>query len=159
MLFYEDGKKIRYNPYNMKRDSLCGSGMESDAYKINDKVVKFYKRYCKKIRMDKKTCNALSQISTKRILMPKTSLLDKKRNIQGYTMEYIEDIGKDSFFKLTKENLKEEIEKLEEDIIQLSDNAVEIRDILEESNTVFHNGVYLIDPGSYSIGKKMIKNV
>lgn len=154
MLFYEDGKKVRYNPYNMKRDSLCGSGMESDAYKINDKVVKFYKRYCKKIRMDKKTCNALSKIYTKRILMPKTSLLDKKRNIQGYTMEYIEDIGKDSFFKLTKENLKEEIEKLEEDITQLSDNAVEIRDILEESNTVFHNGVYLIDPGSYSIGKK-----
>ena len=84
MLFYEDGKKIRYNPYNMKRDSLCGSGMESDAYKINDKVVKFYKRYCKKIRMDKKTCNALSQISTKRILMPKTFLKNILMEIHHY---------------------------------------------------------------------------
>ena len=154
MLFYEDGKKVRYNPYDMKRDPSCGAGTEVEAYKVNDKVVKFYKRNCKKIRMDKKTCNALSKIDTKRILMPETSLLDKKRNIQGYTMEYIEDIGKDSFFKLPKEELKEEIEKLEEDITQLSDNAVEIRDILEKTNTVFHNGVYLIDPGSYSIGKK-----
>ena len=103
MLFYEDGKKVRYNPYDMKRDPSCGAGTEVEAYKVNDKVVKFYKRNCKKIRMDKKTCNALSKIDTKRILMPETSLLDKKRNIQGYTMEYIEDIGKDSFFKLPKE--------------------------------------------------------
>ena len=157
MLFYENGKKVRYNPYNMKRDLSCGEGMETEAYVVKDKVVKFYKRYCKKIRMDKKTCEALSNIDTNRILMPESALLDKKRNIKGYTMEYISDLGEDSFFNLSKERLKEEIEELEKDVIELSNNGVELEDILTKSNTVFHMGVYLIDPGSYLITAKTDK--
>lgn len=48
MLFYVDGKKERYNPYNMKKDKKIGEGQEVDAYVVGDQVVKFYKPYCKK---------------------------------------------------------------------------------------------------------------
>ena len=51
MLFYVDGKKEKYNPYNMKKDKEIGEGQEVDAYVVGDQVVKFYKPYCKKTRL------------------------------------------------------------------------------------------------------------
>lgn len=84
MVFYEDGRKIRYNPYNMKRGENKGSGQEVDVYKEKDEVVKFYKPYCRKMRMSKETCEYFQKIHTERILLPKKVLLDKKRQIRGY---------------------------------------------------------------------------
>ena len=45
MEFIVNGKKVRYNPYNMKKDRLLGDGMEVEAYQVGDKAVKFFKRY------------------------------------------------------------------------------------------------------------------
>lgn len=78
MLFYVDGKKERYNPYNMKKDKKIGEGQEVDAYVVGDQVVKFYKPYCKKTRLSLNAVERLKKISTSRILLPTASMLDKK---------------------------------------------------------------------------------
>lgn len=149
MQFYVNGKKERYNPYNMKKDKFLGEGMEAKVYKIDDKAVKFFKQYTgKKIILTKDSVEKMKNIYTKRILLPTDALLDKKHNLRGYKMDYIEDLGEDSYFDLDKEKLREENELLREDIELLSDNKVLIEDLIKE-NTSYHNGIYLIDPGSY----------
>lgn len=145
MLFYVDGKKERYNPYNMKKDKKIGEGQEVDAYVVGDQVVKFYKPYCKKTRLSLNAIERLKKISTSRILLPTASMLDKKRNLRGYKMDYVENLGEDSFLLLPSEKRKE-------DVLNLSDNGVILED-LHQLNTVYNNGIYFIDPGSYKFVK------
>ena len=152
MLFYVDGKKERYNPYNMKKDKKIGEGQEVDAYVVGDQVVKFYKPYCKKTRLSLNAIERLKKISTSRILLPTASMLDKKRNLRGYKMDYVENLGEDSFLLLPSEKRKEELKKLKEDVLNLSDNGVILED-LHQLNTVYNNGIYFIDPGSYKFVK------
>ena len=152
MLFYVDGKKERYNPYNMKKDKKIGEGQEVDAYVVGDQVVKFYKPYCKKTRLSLNAIERLKKISTSRILLPTASMLDKKRNLRSYKMDYVENLGEDSFLLLPSEKRKEELKKLKEDVLNLSDNGVILED-LHQLNTVYNNGIYFIDPGSYKFVK------
>lgn len=152
MLFYVDGKKERYNPYNMKKDKKIGEGQEVDAYVVGDQVVKFYKPYCKKTRLSLNAIERLKKISTSRILLPTASMLDKKRNLRGYKMDYVENLGEDSFLLLPSEKRKEELKKLKEDVLNLSDNGVILED-LHQLNTVYNNEIYFIDPGSYKFVK------
>ena len=58
MVFYENGKKVRYNPYDMKIDKKVdnGEGLEVVVYMVGNEVVKFYKDYCGKKRLTKKEC-------------------------------------------------------------------------------------------------------
>ena len=153
MQYFIDDKKVRYNPYNMKKDKKLGGGLEGDVYKIGDSTVKFYKPYCNKIRLSKEDVEKLRKINTKRILLPKAALLDKRHQIRGYKKDYVEDLGMDSFFNLNKNDLKIEINHIRDDIDTLSDNGVVVQDLLEPSNTVYHNGIYLIDPGSYKLNE------
>lgn len=66
MVFYENGKKVRYNPYHMKFDRKLGEGQEVTAYQIGSEAVKFYNRYCPKIRLTKEECEYLTLIITKK---------------------------------------------------------------------------------------------
>lgn len=158
MEFLVDGKKVRYNPYNMKKDRHLGDGYEVEAYQINDKVVKFFHKYPKKkIIITKESVEKMKKIKTKRILLPTDALLDKKRNIRGYQMDYIEDLDMDSYFGLDKDQLVEEHKSLKNDIELLSDNKVQLGD-LNHANTVYNNGLYLIDPGSYFIDSSVDEN-
>lgn len=63
-------------------------------------------------------------------------------------MDYIEDLGNDSYFLLNKEQLKEEHKKLKEDIEVLSDNKLIAEDLIHQ-NTSYNKGIYIIDPGSF----------
>ena len=158
MEFLENGKKVRYNPSNMRRDKKIGFGLEVDVYQIGDEVAKFIKR-CpgKKIFLDKSSIEKMKQIDTKRILLPTTVLLDKKHEFRGYKMDYIENLGVDSYVSLDKENLVRENDLLKEDLVKLSDEKVLIEDLNHE-NTSYHNGIYLIDPGSYKIDTNLDSN-
>lgn len=158
MQFYVNSKKEIYNPYHMKKDKPLGEGLEATVYQIDDKAVKFFKRYPgKKILLTKDSIEKMKKIHTKRILLPTDALLDKKHNLRGYKMDYVENLGKNSYFNLNKDRLKEENELLREDIELLSDNKILIEDLISE-NTVYHNGIYLIDPGSYEFDSSKDKN-
>lgn len=158
MQFFENGKKVRYNPYNMRRDKKLGSGLEVDVYQVGDEVVKFIKRYPgKKILLDKNSIEKMRVIGTKRILLPTTVLLDKKHEFRGYKMDYVENIGIDSYISLNKEDLVKENSLFKEDLTKLSDEKVLIEDLSHE-NTSYHNGIYLIDPGSCKIDNDLDSN-
>lgn len=158
MEFLEDGKRVRYNPYNMRHDKKLGYGLEVDAYKVNNEVVKFIKRYPgKTILLDKDSIEKMKDIDTKRILLPTTSLLDKRHNLRGYKMNYVENLGVDSYVSLDKESLVQENNTLKDDLGKLSDEKVLIEDLNHE-NTSYHNGIYLIDPGSYKIDSNLDSN-
>lgn len=154
MVFYENGRKVRYNPYNMKIDPMIGKGNEVIAYKVGSEVVKFYRRHCRKIRLTKEECEYLEKIDTERILLPTVTLLDKKHQIRGYKMNYIEELGKDSFYTLNRKDLSKEMSLVHKDVIKLSDYNVHIED-LNLDNTIFHNGIYLADPGSFLIDQEL----
>ena len=157
MVFYENGKKVRYNPYHMKVDERVDEGLDVVVYKIGNEVVKFYKDYCGKIRLTKEECEYLSLIITQRILLPNVSLLDKKHQIRGYKMTFVEDLGEDSFYTLNREDLKEEMTFVHNDVIHLSNQHVLIEDF-NLKNTVFHKGIYLVDSGSFQIDKSQKKD-
>lgn len=152
MVFYVDGKKERYNPYNMKKDKKIGEGSEAEVYRIGNQVVKFYKPYCKKTRLTSKDVERLKKVSTSRILLPTASMLAKKGNLRGYKMDYIENLGEENFLLLPKDQRKEELKKLKKDVLNLSDQGVILED-LHQLNTVYNNGIYFIDPGSYKFVK------
>ncbi len=150
MQFFIDGKKVRYNPTNMKKDEYLNSGLEIDAYLVNNGVVKFFKEHPgKEIYLTKEAIERMKKIKTNRIYLPKNALLDKKHNLRAYTMDYIENLGKDTYFNLEKDKLQEENELLKDDIKTLSDNKLQLED-LNHKNTSYNNGIYLIDPGSYA---------
>lgn len=158
MEFIENGKKVRYNPSNMRHDKKIGSGLEVDAYQIDSEVVKFIKRYPgKKILLDKNSIEKMRVIGTKRILLPTTSLLDKRHDFRGYKMSYVENLGIDSYALLDKEDLVRENNTLKKDLSKLADDKVLIEDLNHE-NTSYHNGIYLIDPGSYRIDSNLDSN-
>ncbi len=158
MEFIENGKKVRYNPSNMRYDKKIGSGLEVDAYQIDSEVVKFIKRYPgKKILLDKNSIEKMRVIGTKRILLPTTSLLDKRHDFRGYKMSYVENLGIDSYALLDKEDLVRENNTLKKDLSKLADDKVLIEDLNHE-NTSYHNGIYLIDPGSYRIDSNLDSN-
>ena len=146
MEVYENGHLKDYNLF-----SILGEGEEVTAYLCDGKVVKIYKKSCPIFRLSISNCKQLINIETKRILLPKTMLLDINNNMIGYTMNYIEDIGAYSFKSLPKNKLKEELQLLMNDIEILSDNHVILGD-LSHDNTVYNKGIYLIDPGRYKVG-------
>lgn len=149
MEYLQEGKRVRYNPYRMKKDRHLNSGQEGDVYHIGKEAIKFYKPLCpNKIRLNRETAILLSKINTKRILTPNYILQSKKRILQGYSTTYIEDLGIENILLLELQKLKDELTFLKEDVTVLSDHFILLGDLTIE-NTSFHQGIYLFDPGSY----------
>lgn len=147
-------KKVRFDPYNMKYSKNLGNnrGSTADVYLINGDAYKLYRPYCSTTElMTKEKVNYFKGIPTKRIVLPKESILDKKRNLRGYISKYIEDLGYDNLLNLDKSSLIDELKILREDFILLGDYGVLVKDS-NLGNTVFHNGCYLIDCGRYLTG-------
>lgn len=69
-------------------------------------------------------------------------------------MIYMEELGEDSFYTLSRKDLSKEMTFLHEDVIHLSNHNVLIED-LDLKNTVFHKGIYIVDPGSFQIDKSL----
>lgn len=157
MVYLENEKKVRYNPYHMKKDKKIGDGSDADVYLIKGMAVKFYYDgfYSSGEGFTKRDIDKMSGIETKRILLPKSPLLDKKRNVRGYKMTYVNDLGIDNFFNLNKRILQDEMKILDSDISVVSDNSIILSNIAP-NNTVYNNGIYLINPGSYLLNSDNI---
>lgn len=151
-------KKVRYNPYHMKKDIKLGEGKEGEVYLVKDKAIKFYKPYCQKKRLTKEEVVFLSAILTKRILMPADIILNKRRQLEGYSTLYIENLGLSNLLELQSSILKEEFSILKEDVVLLSDYLVLLEDLLLE-NISFHQGIYVVDPGSFTFSELDVAEV
>jgi len=88
MKFYVDDKKYDLD-YKKMQKNFISSGFESDVYRFDNKVYKFYKEVCLKYRLDKKSVEYLSKIKTNRLLLPKDVIYDENKEFFGYSMKYI----------------------------------------------------------------------
>ena len=105
MEFLIDGKKVRLNPYNMRYSPLIGEGTKARVYLIGEKAYKLYKPFCDTELMTKETIDYLKEIPTKRVILPKSPILDKKRRLKGYISKYIVDFGISLYLKHNGRNI------------------------------------------------------
>ena len=155
MKFYINNKKYELDDKKMN-NSFVASGFEADVYKFNNLVFKIYKEICLKYRLNEKTAKYLSDIPTKRILLPKDIIYNENYEFYGYTMKYITPTLKDEISNMSVDKLLSELLIIKKDLLLLKDNNVFIDDLCD-SNFIFNKGIYFIDPGSYEINKKRSK--
>lgn len=148
MIYLLGNKKIRLNPYNMRKDKHLGTGTTATTYLIDGKVFKLYNPYNEPELLTKEKIKLYKSIPTKRIMLAKEPLLNKKRQLRGCVSEYIEDLGKDNLSIQPKSKIIEELKILREDFILLGESGVIVHDAILK-NTIYNNGAYLIDSGRY----------
>ena len=88
---------------------------------------------------------------TNKILLPKGILYINNR-YSGYVTKYVSSIGNYKLIDLTKEELiNTVILPIEEDILSISSKNILINDLKEEDTIINELGLYILDPGSFTI--------
>lgn len=155
MIFYVNDKEYNLD-FKKLQKQFISSGYEADVYRFNNLVFKFYKEICFKYRLSETNIKKLSKIQTKRILLPKDVIYDENNKFFGYTMKYVKPIEKEEINEIKMDRILKELLLIKKDLLLLKENNVFIDDLCD-SNFIYNNGFYLIDPGSYEINKKRSK--
>ncbi len=123
-------------------------GNEAIVYRKNDKALKIYKEYCYKDRLNEATAEDLSNIKTRRLLLPEKMihLIDGK--FKGYTTTFIQGYLLSHMNEMLMRDFMKEISIYDEDIEILSDEHILIADLIRE-NIKYDSRIYNVDPGSY----------
>lgn len=152
MEYLVDNKRIRLNEGNMKFSKKIGEGSCAKVYLIKGEAYKLYKPYAQMENelMTKQNIEYLRNIYTKRIILPRAAILDKKRNLRGMISKYVENLGIYEFMESGKDVVIDSLKYLQEDAVVLGDCGVLINDASDE-NTSFNKGLYLIDCGRFMI--------
>ena len=137
-------------------DLMCvGRGTEGTCYRVrdyyNDFVMKIHHDRPEKVVLDEETFNVLKDINTERIVLPKKLIYDEDGRYIGYTVNYV-DYKRPKIRNLKIGKLVDEFYKLEKDVKVLTKHFVYVDD-LNYYNTVFSNGIYVCDPGSFSLAE------
>ncbi len=151
MVYYIGSRELKISD-NELFNHYIDEGTEVEVYRFDDEVLKLYKTYCNKNRLDEKTINKLKNIDTKRIIMPNNVIRNESLEFIGYSMPYIESNSLDFFNYMTIQDLINELEIVKQDLIVLSKNQIDIEDI-NIGNILLGDGLYFIDPGSYNCSK------
>ena len=133
-----------------------GEGTEATCYRIrdyeNDFVMKIHHDKPEKTTLDKETCKIIKNIDTERIKLPNELIYDEDGNYLGYTIDYV-DYKKPKIRSLKISKLVDDFYTLERDIDKLTKNNIYVDD-LNIGNTIFSDGIYICDPGSFSIAEE-----
>lgn len=152
MRLYIDNKMVEINNLD---DLYVGEGKEGIVYHYADKednadyALKIYREFSGKDRLDLSTAKGLSEIDTKRILLPKKLVYDKNKKFIGYVTEFINDYSIDSIGYSFADDLVTEIDYIYDDIDILSMHKVSVEDMIL-MNMLYDGRIILNDPGSYS---------
>lgn len=142
--------------YTFSKDELdymyIDEGVEATVYKLNKSALKIYKKYSRKNRLDYDTSKVLSEIPTKRYLLPKRPIYDKDKKFIGYTTDYKEKYSLKHLANMPLKTFCDEVKCLSEDTQALSDKNINIEDLIVE-NSIYDGKIYICDPGSFSIDK------
>lgn len=132
-----------------KRLTRIGNGKTGNVYRYKNKALKIFNPD-KEAPIDIETASYLSTISTSRILLPR-QLLFYNDHLRGYTYKLVhkKNNGK-TISTIPKGEFIGNIAILERDIERLSRKRVLLIGISPE-NSIFSNGLYLVDPSRYSI--------
>ncbi len=128
---------------------LVGTGKTGNVYHYRNMALKVFKED-KDTPIDEKTATYLTNISTDRILLPK-SLLFYNNTFRGYTYKLVPKKGSGQrIIMLPKDDLIQDIRVLEKDVERLSNKEVLLNGI-EPENTIFNGNLYITDPTSYTV--------
>lgn len=134
---------------------IIGKGTEGCCYRVrnyrDDFVMKIHHKKPEKKILDEETCKAIKDIKTNRFVLPNNLVYDEDGNYLGYTVDFIE-YKRPKIRNLKIGKIVDEFYNLEKDVNLLSKNYVYIDD-LNYYNTVFSNGIYVCDPGSFSLAE------
>ena len=128
-------------------------GNESEIYRYGKEVLKIYKPFCRKDRLDEETAIILSGISTERFILPERIIRDEDGKFIGYSMPFIYEYPVGGILKNKIGNILDEFDIIRDDIRILSDNHVEIED-LHVGNILYTGKIYIGDPGSYLVKRE-----
>ncbi len=141
-----DSKKVRINEGNLK---LLGSGIEGNVYKYRDYALKI--KSTNNLGLSYEDAKYMIGTRTNKILLPKGILYINNR-YSGYVTKYVSSIGNYKLIDLTKEELiNTVILPIEEDILSISSKNILINDLKEEDTIINELGLYILDPGSFTI--------
>lgn len=143
-----NGKEINIYPCFLKK---LGKGTEGKVYKYKDKALKLYYDSYFSItgHIGPNECEYLSQIDTKRILLPKDILQNRNYEFKGYTEELIVPTGED-IYQIDKSKLLEELYALREEIKILSQNFIRVDDWIPV-NFMYDGMFRFVDSGQYKV--------
>ena len=128
---------------------LVGTGVNGNVYRYRNMALKVFKEG-KDTPIDEETARYLTNISTDRVLLPK-SLLFYNNYFKGYTYKLVPKKGPGNrMIMLPKTDLVQDIRVLEKDVEVLSKKQVLLNGV-EPSNTIFNGNLYLTDPTSYRV--------
>lgn len=133
-------------------------GSEAIIYRFFDREVgkvfalKIYKDFCGKDRLDEATTKKLMSIVTKRFLLPEDVIYDASGKFIGYVMDYCKMYSVKNLPLMKMDWFLKELDFIFDDVFKLSSENVDIDD-LHFGNTIYSDGIYIADPGSFIIDK------
>ena len=154
MRYYINGRSFDFDEEDLE-DIKLDEGTEGACYRVHnyydDFVMKIHHDKPEKMILDEETCKAISNIKTERFILPDDIIYDEDGNYKGYTVRYV-DYKRPKVRNLKINRVIDEFYTLEKDVDILTKNNVLIDD-LKIFNTIFSNGIYVCDPGSYTIAE------
>ncbi len=147
MKLYKCGKEIVIHPTMLK---FLGKGFNGKVYIYNNEALKILHKCCNDLSLE--NCKKLSDIETKRILLPKSYLLDCNGLLRAYTTELINDNNNIQLYQLSKTEFINELCEIEKELKLLSENCVYINDWYTK-NFMYDGMFRFVDPGAYSVSK------
>lgn len=127
------------------------AGEEGCVYRYGDKAIKIYHSIPRKRVIDEKMVEYLSDIETKRVLLPEDVLYGED-GICGYYMSFIEGDSKE-VYSYEKDKLIEEFSYIYSDFDQLGKKSVAIDDLRGSNYISNYDTFHLVDVGDYYICK------
>lgn len=151
MRLYLDGKQVIIFPRFLKRINF---GQQGIVYQYQNKALKIPYNHSSifdwDYDIDTKDCEHLKNINTKRILLPKDLLINRKGDLCAYTMERISKNDFDELFNISKDKFLEELYEVREELKLLSENNVKVHDFVVEN--FMYDGIFrFVDCGRYEI--------
>lgn len=126
-------------------------GNESEVFRYGDSVLKIYKDYCAKERLGEDDVIYLSNIPTKRILMPREVIRNADTmEFIGYSMPFIYKYPKDVLMKIKMNHFLDELDVIHSDLELLAEHHVDVEDI-HIDNVLYNESFFIGDPGSFEI--------
>lgn len=143
-----EGKKVRINSRYLE---YIGRGKEGITYKYKGSVLKLYHDFPKKKTLSFRDCEYMTKIGSERILLPNTSVCDKKHQIRGYIISpFIDDEKVQDIYDMRGDAFLFERQAVQQELIYLGENYISVGDFCLD-NFIYSDKFYLLDPGSYVV--------
>ena len=153
MIFFIGDEKVELTTKELD-SRYINHGEEGFVYQYKKEAVKFFTEKMKyKRRLQEDDVLKLSELNTKRILLPRRPVYDKDKKYIGYTTDFKIEGPKERIGLLKMRYLVKELELIKEDVRFLSDNLVKLQDLNYGGLLMTQDGIFITDPGEYHFSK------